>query len=134
MLSDGARVFRWVERMSRPTAGLCECEDPAEIWLPNDEIPDTLVDALRGFAEDFVPETLAAAEAINGWIDDQDELAPEVACSRAASFARFQVHGTPISAVAQPYRLSLLKRVQGAYAALQPDDKEATDSILEAWL
>ncbi len=37
-----------------------------------------------------------------------------------------------ISAVAQPYRFFLLKRVQDAYAALQPDDREATDFILEA--
>jgi len=132
MLSHGARVFRWVERMNRPTADLCEYEDQAETWLPNDEIPDMLVDVLRAFAEDFVPETLAAAEAMNGWIDDQDELAPGAACSRAAGFARFEVRGTPISAVAQPYRFFLLKRVQDAYASLQPDDKEAADTILQA--
>lgn len=87
--------------MNRPTADLCEYEDQAETWLPNDEIPDTLFDVLRALAEGFVPETLAAAEAINGWIDDQDELAPGSACSRAAGFARFEVRGTPIRAVAR---------------------------------
>lgn len=126
------RVLRWTERMNRHASDLVEYENQDESWVANDEIPDTLVDLLCAMAEDFVPETLAAAQRINAWIAEQDDLAPGTPCERAISFAEFELRGIPFSANAQPYRFYLLKRVQDAYDALDTVDKAAIDAILDA--
>jgi len=69
MMDKGLCVYRWVERMHRQAADIGEYENQEEKWLADDEIADTLVDFLAAMAEDFVPETLAAAEFINAWLD-----------------------------------------------------------------
>lgn len=132
MLALGARVFRWVERMNRPSSDLAEFDDPEPEWLPNDGIPETLIGVLQAFAEDFMPETLAASQAINAWLDEQDQLEPGSACPRSAGMAHFTLRGVEFSAVAQPYRFYLLARFQEAYRALDPADRGALDGLLEA--
>ena len=87
---------------------------------------------LSTMAQDFVPETLAVAEVINNWIAEQEELPAGTQCLRGVGFAEFDVNGTTISALAQPYRFYLLKRVQDEYAALDVDDKAAVDAMLAA--
>lgn len=132
MQARGVNVFRWVERMNRRDADLVgfECKD--ETYLAGDEIPETLIDLLGTMSQDFVPETLAAAEVINAWLDEQDELPPGTQCQRGVGIAEFDVSGTTISALAQPYRFYLLKRLQDEYAALDSDDKAAVDAMLDA--
>ncbi|MEL6955862.1 MAG: glutathione S-transferase family protein, partial [Pseudomonadota bacterium] len=53
-------------------------------------------------------------------------------CPRSAGMAEFEVRGTTINAIAQPYRFYLLKRAQNEYAAMGPEDRQAMDAILEA--
>ncbi len=132
MQVKGMHVFRWVERMNRRESDLLEFERQDETYLGNDEIPDTLIGLLAMMAEDFVPETLAAAETINAWIAGQDNLTPGTECARAVGFAQFDVRGVTISAIAQPYRFYLLKRAQDDYAALGADDQQAVNAILDA--
>lgn len=126
------RVLRWTERMNRLAADLGEFDNQDETWLPDDEIPDTLVNVLLAFAEDFVPETLAAADTINAWIANQDDLAPGTPCERSAGFAKFDVRGTPISSLAHPYRFYLLKRFQDAYDVLDETERADIDALLDA--
>ena len=102
------------------------------MYLDDDEIPETLIDLLGVMAQDFVPETLAAAEAINAWISRQGELAPGAACVRGVGTCEFDVRGTVVSALAQPYRFYLLKRAQDEYAALDADDRHSLDAMLES--
>ncbi len=132
MLTHGMHVFRWVERMNRRDADLVEFGHQGETYLDADEIPNTLTDLLRVMAEDFVPETLAAADTINAWIAQQGDLAPGTECARAVGLAAFELRGTAIGAIAQPYRFYLLKRAQDAYAALEKDDQQAVKTILDA--
>jgi glutathione S-transferase len=132
MQARGVNVFRWLERMNRREADLVGFECKEETYLDNDEIPGTLMDLLSTMAQDFVPETLAAAEVINGWIAEQDELLSGTQCLRGVGFAEFDVSGTTIPALAQPYRYYLLKRVQDVYASLDTNDKVAVDAMLEA--
>ena len=87
---------------------------------------------LKLLAEDFVPETKAAADHINGWIDAQDELAPGTVAERSAGQADFDLRGVPISAMAQPYRFYLLKRVQDEFAALNDAAKADVEALLAA--
>ncbi len=118
--------------MNRGDADLVGLERNDEAYLANDEIPETLIDLLGVLSQDFVPETLAAAEAINAWIAEQGELTPGTECARGVGMGKFDLRGTTISALAQPYRFYLLKRVQDQYAALDADDRRAIDAILES--
>ncbi|MEM7768358.1 MAG: glutathione S-transferase N-terminal domain-containing protein [Pseudomonadota bacterium] len=132
MQANAMSVYRWVERMNRPAADLGEYQNQDETWLAGDEIPETLIAVLRVMAEDFVPETLAAADCINAWLADQPGLEPGTECARGVGMGAFELRGTPINALAQPYRFHLLKRVHTAYDALEPDDRAAVDSLLDA--
>ncbi len=132
MQAKGVHVLRWTERMNRRDADLIGCQRQDETYLDGDEIPQTLVDVLGAMGQDFVPETLAAAQTINDWLGEQADLTPGTPCARAVGFADFEVRGTPIKAIAQPYRFYLLKRAQDAHAALRPADRQAVDAILDA--
>ena len=132
MQAKGMNVFRWVERMNRHDADLVEFERKDETYLDDDEIPETLIDLLRSLSEDFVLETLAAAEVINDWIAEQVELAPGTECARGVGMGEFDIRGTTISALAQPYRFYLLKRVQDEYTALDSGDRQAVEATLQS--
>ena len=91
----------------------------------------SLIDLLKTMAIDFVPETLAAAETINAWIASQDDLPSGAACERMVGFCNFEVRGTKVSAIAQPYRFYLLKRAQDERAAMDAATLAEIDKILE---
>ena len=131
MVSQAVRTFRWVERMGRESGDLVEFPGQHEAYLPDDAIPATLIDLLKALAVDFVPETLAAADAINAWIAAQDDLPPGAPCERMAGFCQFEVRGTPVSAMAQPYRFYLLARAQAERAAMDAATREELDGMLE---
>ena len=72
---------------------------------------------LKTLAEDFVPETLAAAALINDWLAEHQPESGTVAVGRLAEAlgtADFTVRGETITALAQPHRFYLLRRVQDA--------------------
>ena len=108
-----------------------EFSDPEEGYLADDEIPDTLVDVLKQFAVDFVPETVAAGAAINEWLEAETELAPGSEVPRVAGVAEFEVKGSGMRAAAQPFRFYLLKRVQNEYARLVEPERAAATELLE---
>jgi glutathione S-transferase len=71
--SRAVHLFRWVERMNRPEPDCGKFVNDGgalsgDAFAPNGQIPETLVAVLREFAVDFVSETIAAAEFINGWL------------------------------------------------------------------
>ena len=45
-------------------------------YLGNDEVPDTLIAALKHFAIDFVPESRAACILVNRWLDENRGTRP----------------------------------------------------------
>lgn len=130
MQREAKRVYRWVERMNRFASDLGDYADQSETWLADDIIPESLISVLRAMAEDFVPETLAAAECINGWLEGQTELAPGTECARGVGMGSFELRGVEIQALAQPYRFYLLERFQSAYANLSKTDAFEMDNIL----
>ncbi len=154
MQEKAIRLFRWVERMNRPEPDVGEFDVKDEAYLENDHIPDTLIAVLKHLAVDFVPETKAAADHINAWIDAQDELPPGTVAStggsaaaglsadrverlralraRGVGQATFDIRGVTISAMAQPYRFYLLKRVQDEHASLDEAAKADVEAMLAA--
>ena len=131
MQQRAVRVYRWVERMNRADQDAPEFYDAGSDFLAEDRVPDTLLEVLRIVAQDFVPETRAAAECINVWLS---ENAPEpgTAAERMLGMASFTVRGQSITAVAQTYRFYLLQRVQAIYDALDTQSRESADAMLAA--
>ena len=128
-------VHRWVERMNRYDQDVPEFFDADADFVENDEVPVSLIAVLRVLAEDFVPETLAAADAINGWLDENNPEAGAPAVGRLAQApgtATFDLRGETIEALAQPHRFYLLQRVQDDYRALSEPDKVKIDDLLQA--
>jgi glutathione S-transferase len=124
------RVFRWAERMNRTESDMGEFPNQTETFLDNDEIPDTLLAVLRKIAEELVPETKAAADCINQWLDTHNP-ATGGPVERGVGFGEFEIRGTKISALAQPWRFYLLARMQKAFEQLDPSPKEEVREILE---
>lgn len=129
MQEQAIRVHRWVERMNREDADVPEFFEAGSGYLEDDEIPETLLQVLRVLAQDFVPETRAAAECINQYLA---ENSPEVGAQaeRFVGMGHFEVRGQTMTAVAQPYRFYLLKRVQKIYAALEPAERARVEEML----
>ena len=132
MQNQAICLFRWVERMNRPEADLGEFSDQGDSYLDDDGIPDTLVEVLRHIAKDFVPETRAACSAINEWLQQQESLEPNTPAERGTGMCTFTADGQSITALAQPYRFFLLKRVQDLYSALTPTEQADVDRLLDA--
>ncbi|MFP6807441.1 MAG: glutathione S-transferase family protein [Pseudomonadales bacterium] len=132
MQAQAIRLFRWVERMNRPEPDVGEFEDQDGNYLPNDEVPETLIDVLKQIAIDFVPETQAAAACINEWIDAQDSLPPGSEVPRGVGLGSFKVRGLEINALAQPFRFYLLKRVQDEFAALGENNRKEVAEMLSS--
>lgn len=131
MMTQARHVFRWVERMGRETPDLVEFEPCEADYSADDAIEPTLIDLLRALCVDFVPETLAAAEAINAWITSQDDLPPGSPCERMLGFGSFELRGTPVSAIAQPYRFYLLARAQAERETMDEATRAELDAMLD---
>jgi glutathione S-transferase len=130
MQRKAIHVFRWVERMKRPELDIGELKNAIADYRADDEIPETLVSVLQHMATDFVPETGAAAEAINRWLGANSPTAGTPIPRAVSEMAEFEAAGLKLKALAQPYRFFLLKRVQEAVTALDDQAKERVDDLL----
>jgi glutathione S-transferase len=125
----GLELLRWVERMNRPNADAGEFEGADEAYVADDEIPETLLTALKHIAVDFMPETRAAAAFANQWLDSEKPEAGSTA-ERAIGLADFEVRGQSIKAIVQPYRIYLLQRLFAIYDGAGSAQGEL-DTLLE---
>lgn len=131
MQQQAVRVFRWVERMNRSDQDAPEFFDAGTEFLANDEIPESLLAVLRVLAQDVLPETRAAADVINAWLEENSPAAG-APVERMLGPVEFSVRDTALTSVAQPYRFYLLQRVQEAFDELNADDQAAVEAMLEA--
>ena len=135
MQQRATRVYRWVERMNRADQDAPEYFEAGTDFLADDEVPATLLAVLRVLAEDFMPETRAAAGRINAWLAQTQPEAGVSAVMRPGSGpgnAEFSLRGQTISALAQPYRFYLLQRVQAIYTGLASQHRALVDDMLAA--
>jgi glutathione S-transferase len=130
MKKHAPHVFRWTERMNRTECDMGEFPNQSETFLENDDIPDTLQAVLKKIAEDLVPETKAAAECINQWLADNDPAAGDPV-ERGVSFSEFDLRGTKITALAQPWRFFLLARMQKSFNELGDGPKEEVRALMQ---
>lgn len=132
MQKKSVRMFRWTERMNRPEPDVGEFENKDESYLPDDEVPHTLIDALKHFATDLVPETKAAFATINSWLAENKDLPSGTEVERGVAMCRFDVNGIEVETIAQPFRFYVLKRMQDAYESFSEDEKTDVDIMLNA--
>ena len=132
MQTHAVRLYRWVERMNRPEPDVGEFANKEYAYLDNDEVPGTLIAALKHFAIDFVPESRAACDLVNQWLDENEDTPALTEVERGLGSCEFDVNGARISAVAQPFRFYVLKRVQDTYDALDEKDRRDVNSLLAA--
>ncbi len=130
MQEHAVRAFRWVERMNRPEPDFGEFDIEEAVFLDGDEVPESLVDVLRQFAIDFVPETRAACDAINSWLMDNPDIESETQAERFLTMCSFDVEGVEISTIAQPFRFFLIARVQDIYETLNEVQREEVFALL----
>ena len=129
MQQRAVNVYRWVERMNRQDQDVPEFFSAGDDYLADDEVPDSLLAVLRLLAEDFVPETRAAADGINQWLVE-NKPEPGVAAERMLGTIEFSVRDQVITSVAQPYRFYLLQRVQDTYAGMSAEERTSVDKML----
>ena len=132
MQKHAVRLFRWVERMNRPEPDVGEFADTEEAYLAGDEIPDTLIEVLRQFAIDFVPESRAACACINDWLANNADLPSGTEVERGAGMCSFEIEGIPVTVMAQPFRFYVLKRVHDEFETLGKQDQSDVAALLAA--
>lgn len=125
-------LFRWVERMNRPEPDVGEFANKTLAYLEHDQVPQTLIAALRHFAIDYVPETRAACDTINEWLRANPDVPALTEVERGLGECHFEVLGENLSAQAQPFRFYVLKRVQDEYEGLSETEKTEVDALLDA--
>jgi len=124
------RVWCWTERMNSRTDEIGGILSESDEFFANDEIPDTLKAVLRHAAEELVPETQAAARFIDEWLEGQKDLEEGAVLERGVGMCSFELRGTTVNALAQPYRIFLLQRLQDACAAMSADDRRTVEELL----
>ena len=128
MKKRALRVFRWTERMNRPGLDIGEYDDCSGTFLEGDEIPETLKPVLKLLSEDLVPETMAAAEEINQFLEKTNPE-PGTQIARGTGLGEFEFRGIRIQALAQPYRFFLLARMQKAFDNLDESGREEVRTL-----
>ena len=131
MQTTAPRLFRWVERMNRSEPDIGEFADKSTAYLPEDEIPETLIDVLKHFAIDFVPESKAAFACVSQWLEKNQDLASGSEAERSVGDCSFEIRGVNINAVAQPFRFYLLQRVHREFDSLGDADRADVEALLK---
>ena len=130
MQQRAVRVYRWVERMNRADQDVPEYFDAGSDFLDGDEVPQSLLNVLNVIAQDFVPETRAASNSINQWLQD-NAPDPGDAAERFLGQCQFELRGQTLTSVAQPYRFFLLQRVHAVFDALDAAGQQAVQQMLD---
>lgn len=130
MQTHAVRLFRWTERMNRPEPDVGEFADKEPEYLANDEVPQTLIDVLKHFATDFMPETRAACDCTNTWLDQNRDIPAGTEVERGVGMCEFDVPGLRISAMAQPFRFYVLQRLQNAVDGMSVADQKEAKMLL----
>jgi len=125
------RLFRWVERMNRPDPDFGEFGPATEEYIAGDEVPDSLIEVLKHIAIDFMPETTAASTTINQWLEENQAMPSNTVAERHVGFTEYDVMGTKVQAIAQPYRFYLLGRMQDYIDSLPEREKTDAEKLLQ---
>jgi glutathione S-transferase len=117
----GPSVIRWIERMnSAPAAG--------GDYLPQDEVPATLLPVLRHAFAEYVPVALDTIERVGAWIEQN----PGQPIPRFLGTQQFQIGGVSETKTVWTCIQYMMQRPLKLYQSAHGDGKKAMDSLLAA--
>lgn len=120
MRQRAPNVVRWVERMFEPQPEVGE-------WLPDDEVPDTLLPLLRRqFSEQF-PVLRETVEAVARRIGEH----PGERLPRRLGRHRFRLGDAEGSRELMPYPQWMLQRALDCYRELPDQQRASVDALLQ---
>lgn len=131
MQTHAVRLFRWVERMNKSEPDVGEFQERTSAYLADDKVPETLINVLKHFALDFIPESRAACDYLSEWLQDNSDLPAGSIAERSVGECSFEVQGVHITAASQPFRFYLLQRVHQEFDRLSDTDKGAVRQLLK---
>jgi glutathione S-transferase len=119
MKSRAPNVHAWVERMNSrdPVAG---------DFLPNDQVPDTLLPVLRRLFTEYFPVLRDTVQRLDAWIEQH----PERRIPRAIGKHRFTLGGVDEERMIFPYSQWMLQRPLDYLATLNAADHASVDALL----
>ncbi|MEJ6656452.1 MAG: glutathione S-transferase [Pseudomonas sp.] len=122
MRDHAPHVARWVERMISPDAS----ENNGD-YLPNDQIPDTLLPVIAHMFDEQVPVLQETARLLEQWAQanpDNNEI------PRAIGTLRYRLGDMEEERLAFPYNLWMWQRAHDFYHGLGADGRKAVDGVL----
>ncbi|MEO0982080.1 MAG: glutathione S-transferase family protein [Pseudomonadota bacterium] len=124
MKTEAPNVARWVERMRKP-------EPQSGEFLPDDEVPVTLLPILSDQFRDQFPVLASTAAALAEWAADKSPGEP---VPRALGPHGFKIGDTQTDGnrMIFPFNLWMLQRPLDHYRGLEGDEKTAADRLLDA--
>ena len=120
MRREALAVSRYVERMIYPS-GMA-----VEDYLPNDEIPETLIPVLQRMMREQMPCLADTAQRLADWKNDN----PAEPIPRTIGFHEFVLEDVRAERAVLPYSIWLHGRALDSYKALAGDDKNRADQLL----
>ena len=117
------RVAAWVERMQHPPA------PKSGEFLPDDEVPETLLPVLRRMFDEQLPVLVDTARALDAWAashPDREHV------SRVIGTHRYRLGGLEEERMITPFSLWMFQRPLDHYASLSAEDRAVIDPRLEA--
>lgn len=141
MQSRAPMVYRWVERMNASDADAAEFPEEVPAFLPNDEVPETLLEILRLVAEDFLPELLGIFASVESWLAARPESRPDERVPQPSATAgaeagigshRVSLRGVSIELGVRHYAVWMAQRPRDLYAGFVGADRRAVDALLDA--
>ena len=119
MQSRAPAVYRWVERMNLPQPGDGE-------FLPDDELPDTLLPTLRGLFSEFFPVAIDTVHRLERWLaENPGRKIPRVIGEHEVRFG-----DVTEKRLIFPYTQWMLQRALDYYDALNPAQRAEADEML----
>lgn len=121
MRQEGVAVAQYVERMMWPSG------QPLGEYLPNDEIPDTLLPILSRMMTEQMPVMADTVQKLGDWKAEN----PDTEIPRMIGMHSFTIEGATSQRGVFPYTVWLLGRALDAYQALTGNACTQADELFE---
>jgi len=115
-------VANWCRRTHAPQEAL------SGEFLPNDEVPETLLPILRMFAAEQLPILLDSLTDLQKWAAENPDMKE---LPRITGFHKYKIGGVEEDRAILPFSLWMLQRVLGHIASLSANDKKNATRFLQ---
>jgi len=131
------RVFRWTEHMNTPELQAPEYEDFPKTYLPNDEVPEAVMELLELCVSDAGQSIVRSADTYNAWaIEHADRpplsnVSPEGFDEAVVGHFEDTLRGVPLRGAAGTYALWVLQRGLDWFRAQSAAHRKSGREVME---